>query len=583
MSDEDAFTSTGQDPLVGTVIADRYRVEKKLGQGGMGAVYLAEHMLIKKKVAIKCLHAGLASNSDVVRRFHNEAVAATAIGHPHIVDVTDMGRFDDGTFFMALEYLSGRDWQDDLDATGAQPLEKVAHIGMQICDALDAATAKGIVHRDLKPENIFLIERHGDPNFVKVLDFGISKFHDGIGGSTRTGELMGTPYYMAPEQVRGERNVTHVADIYALGVIFHQALTGKVPFDGNTLPELILKIAQDPAPNLTERLDNIPVAISDLVHGMLEKDPNHRPQRFSDVANVLANFVGESSRLSRGGSMNDAFTATTVGGSANVTGSGEPVPERTKQPTPVANRGPDTNAGGTPGMFGHTELPKLRDAHMPGNAPAPEDARTAKSAGEHGTTTSPHSITNSSTAAPKRPTSASSKAPWIATAAVLLVGGGWFAAQEREVKNADTEVANQPAASNENVVRVQISTVPPDAELFLDGEPISNPFDGELAKDKKSHELITKREGFLDDKRKLVLTSAQRVFVQMQAKGNDKPLVEEKPTAAVLPGLRPSKPPPPRAPGPAPAPAAVEPPTPAPAPAPAPAPTPAPTELKKIF
>lgn len=572
MSDEDAFTATGRDPLVGTVIADRYRVEKKLGQGGMGAVYLAEHMLIKKKVAIKCLHAGLASNADVVRRFHNEAVAATAIGHPNIVDVTDMGRFDDGTFFMALEYLSGRDWQDDLDASGAQPLEKVAHIGMQICDALNAAAAKGIVHRDLKPENIFLIERHGDPYFVKVLDFGISKFHDGIGGSTKTGELMGTPYYMAPEQVRGERDVTHVADIYALGVIFHQALTGAVPFNGNTLPELILKIAQDPAPRLTERLEDIPIAISDLVHGMLEKHPNNRPQRFSDVANILANYVSESSRLSRGPTVNDTLGATTVGGSADVEGMGEPVPERQKQPTPVANRGPDTNAGGTPGMFGHTEDPR------------PKDAPLAKPAGDHGITTSPHSITNSSQGAPTKQASANSRLILVSAAAVLLLGGGWFLTQDRDVEKAAPEKAAEPDESrSEDLVRVQISTVPPDAELFLDGEPISNPFDGELEKDRKSHELVAKREGFQDDKRKLVLTTGQRVFVQMRSTEAEEKPIEEKPVARTRSSPQLSPPPPH-----APAPAAIEAPAPsppaaAPAPAPAPAPAAAPAELKKIF
>src|SRR5690606_5347468 len=156
-------------------------------------------------------------------------------------------RFEDGTFFMALEYLPGRDWQHDLDQSGAQPLTRVAHIGMQICDALEAASAKGIVHRDLKPENIFLIDRHGDLDFVKILDFGISKFHDGIGGGTRTGEIMGTPYYMAPEQIRGDKNISHVADIYALGVIFHQALSGEVPFNAETLPALILRIATEPA------------------------------------------------------------------------------------------------------------------------------------------------------------------------------------------------------------------------------------------------------------------------------------------------------------------------------------------------
>jgi serine/threonine-protein kinase len=241
MSDD--LETPHEDPLVGQVIQERFRVEKKLGQGGMGAIYLAEHLLLKKRVAIKCLHAGLASNPDVVRRFKNEAVAASSIGHPNIVEVMDMGRFDDGTFYMVLEYLEGRDWQEDLDAVGPESVHRVAHIGVQVCAALGAAAKKGIVHRDLKPENIFLVRRHGDDAFVKVLDFGISKILDGSGGATKTGELMGTTYYMGPEQVLGYMEITHLADLYALVVILFQALCGSVPFDGNALAQIIMKIA----------------------------------------------------------------------------------------------------------------------------------------------------------------------------------------------------------------------------------------------------------------------------------------------------------------------------------------------------
>jgi eukaryotic-like serine/threonine-protein kinase len=282
------------DPLIGTVIQESFRIDGKLGQGGMGAIYLAEHLRLKKKVAIKCLHAGLASKPEVIRRFKNEAVAASSIGHPHIINVMDMGQFADGTFFMVLEFLDGKDWQQQLDESGAQPAAEVAHIGLQICAALGAASAKGIVHRDLKPENIFLIDKLGDKNFVKVLDFGISKILDGTGGATKTGALMGTPYYMSPEQVLGKKEVTHLTDIYALGVIFFQALSGAVPFEGETLAQIILKIASEPTPSLAKRAPGVPLPFCRLVGQMMQKEPSDRPQTFEEVAEKLLPLLSES-------------------------------------------------------------------------------------------------------------------------------------------------------------------------------------------------------------------------------------------------------------------------------------------------
>lgn len=568
------------DPLVGTTIQNRYLIEKKLGHGGMGAVYLAEHILIQKKVAIKCLHAGLASNADLVRRFHNEALAATAIGHPHIVDVTDMGRFEDGTFFMALEYLPGRDWQHDLDQSGAQPLTRVAHIGMQICDALEAASAKGIVHRDLKPENIFLIDRHGDLDFVKILDFGISKFHDGIGGGTRTGEIMGTPYYMAPEQIRGDKNISHVADIYALGVIFHQALSGEVPFNAETLPALILRIATEPAPELKSKLPDVPEPVNNLVRSMLSKTPHERPQTFSAVAQILAEYLDDDSRLVRTAARPSTLAITNVGGTLDEAPTGEPAPERHRNPTPVGARGPDTSAGGTPGM------------HF-GTVHSEQDAINPR---KFGSTNEPHSIERPEQTQQKSAPSAAPKLMLMAAALALLAVGGWFVSRPTPAVQAVDEAG---PASDTNHVRVQISTLPPDAELFLDGEPISNPFDGELAKDDVTHELAAKRDGFVDARRKMVLKTGQRIFINLSTvptpsaappQPNPAPLKE----AVVSPASRPiSKKPAPTptpapapnpAPAPAPAPAAAPAPTPAPAPAPAPVPASAPsTDLKKIF
>lgn len=271
-------SQTQDDPKIGLVLQERYRIIRRLGEGGMGAVYEGEHLLIKRRVAIKCLHPHFAQNPEVVARFHREALAATSAGHPNIVDVTDMGRFDDGTVFMVLEYLEGRDWSDELVAQGPQPLGKTVRILAQVCDALSAAHEKGIVHRDLKPENIFLLERGDNPDFAKVLDFGISKVKDAgpTKSMTRTGATMGTPYYMSPEQAQGKKSIDHRADIYSLGVVLFEALTGQHPFDDESIHMLILKICTDPAPSLLGFRPDLPPEIEAIVTRAIAKEPSER-------------------------------------------------------------------------------------------------------------------------------------------------------------------------------------------------------------------------------------------------------------------------------------------------------------------
>ncbi len=282
------------DPRVGMVLQDRYRIVRKIGDGGMGAVYEGEHLTIKRRVAIKVLHAQFATNPEIVARFHREAQAATAIGHPNIVEVTDMGRFEDGTSYMVLEYLEGRDWAHDIKQQGPQALGKCVHIISQVCDALEAAHQKGIVHRDLKPENVFLVPFRDDPNFAKVLDFGISKVMDDAVADrslTQTGTALGTPYYMAPEQCQGKKDVDPRADIYSLGVMLFQALTAQYPFDDESYPMLVLKICTEAPPSLTRYRPDVPVEVEHIVNRMLAKHRDHRFARCAEVKAALAPFA----------------------------------------------------------------------------------------------------------------------------------------------------------------------------------------------------------------------------------------------------------------------------------------------------
>jgi eukaryotic-like serine/threonine-protein kinase len=279
------------DPRIGQLVHDRYRILRKLGEGGMGAVYEGEHTLIQRRVAIKCLHTQFAANPEMVARFQREAMAANATRHPNIVEVTDMGRFEDGAIFMVLEFLDGRDLGSLLNDERALPISRAVHILSQVCDALSAAHAANIVHRDLKPENIYLTTRGEDPDFVKVLDFGIAKFAETAGGGiTRAGTTVGTPHYMSPEQAIGEKELDRRADIYSLGVVLFNCLAGALPFDDESFPRLMMKVVYQQAPRLSEIVPGVPPELERLVDAMLAKNPGARPQSCREVKEALAPF-----------------------------------------------------------------------------------------------------------------------------------------------------------------------------------------------------------------------------------------------------------------------------------------------------
>jgi serine/threonine protein kinase len=267
--------------LVGRVIGGRYRVAGLLGRGGMGAVYVAEHTGTGRKVAIKRLHPELAGDEKSVLRFQREARAAGATGHDHIVEIIDLGMAEDGAPFLVMEYLEGENLAEVLQREGRLPPHRACHILAQALDALAAVHEEGVVHRDLKPDNLFLTRRAGRPDYVKVLDFGISKVRkEGAEAFeptlTRTGAIVGTPYYMSPEQARGASDYDHRVDLYGAGVILYQCLSGQLPFDAANYHALLQAILRCQPVPLGEVAPDVPPPLCSIVHRAMAADPSLR-------------------------------------------------------------------------------------------------------------------------------------------------------------------------------------------------------------------------------------------------------------------------------------------------------------------
>jgi serine/threonine protein kinase len=271
---------------IGSEIDGRYRVVELIGEGGMGKVYLAEHIEIGKRVALKVLHPSYSRMPDLVERFRREARAASKIGHPNIVDVTDSGSTADGSVYFVMEYLEGVELGSVIEREGALDVARALRISGQICRALSAAHREGIIHRDLKPENIFLIVRGGETDVVKVLDFGIAKTTEAEAARERRltspGMAMGTPEYMAPEQAAG-RPADARTDVYSLGAIMYEMVTGVPPYTGDNFMEILTKKATvDPPPPIGIRPD-LPQPVSDLVLASMSRNPDSRPQSMESL------------------------------------------------------------------------------------------------------------------------------------------------------------------------------------------------------------------------------------------------------------------------------------------------------------
>jgi serine/threonine-protein kinase len=293
--------SETNESLVGTVLADRYRIERLLGAGGMGAVYRAEHVLMRKACAVKVLHREMTQVREVVARFEREAVAAARIEHPNVAAATDFGQLPNGSFYLVLEFIEGTSLSQQIAERGAMPEQRALLIARQIAEALAAAHAAGVVHRDLKPDNVMLVARDGMLDFVKVLDFGIAKVQFDTAVSeqqalTRMNTVMGTPEYMSPEQARGEP-VDHRADIYAVGAILYEMLLGTSPFRSDDMVVALTRKLTEDAPALPARISE---PTRKLVARLLERQPEARPQSASELVFSIDGVLGFAPPVSLG-------------------------------------------------------------------------------------------------------------------------------------------------------------------------------------------------------------------------------------------------------------------------------------------
>ncbi|MDJ0763210.1 MAG: HDOD domain-containing protein [Myxococcota bacterium] len=288
-----ASTLMDKDPLIGTLVGNRFIILEKIGQGGMGVVYRAEQTAIWRPVALKVLRPKFSRDKKLLERFRNEASTASRLSHPNTITIYDFGVLEDKGLYIAMEFIEGTSLDDEIDQHGALDWQRTARIAIQICGSLEEAHAHNIIHRDLKPENIMLTHRPGASDVVKVLDFGIAKIMAEEGAEHRPAltardEIFGTPEYMAPEQIRGE-TLDRRTDVYALGVILYRMVTGSLPFSGDAPMAVLAKhLMESPLPIESHAAGaEIPLEIRSLIMASIEKKPEDRPDSMAIISEKI--------------------------------------------------------------------------------------------------------------------------------------------------------------------------------------------------------------------------------------------------------------------------------------------------------
>ncbi|MCK9462064.1 MAG: serine/threonine protein kinase [Proteobacteria bacterium] len=444
--------SQEQDQRIGILLDGKYELVRLIGEGGMGAVYEATHKLIGRRLAVKFLHASYASNPEVITRFQREAQAAAQIGHENIIEVTDMGTAPDGSPYLVMECLEGSDVKAAIEKEGRLSTKRTAHILVQALGALQAAHDVGIIHRDLKPENIFLTAKGMNPDYVKLLDFGISKFKtfdsEGVKGLTQTGTVLGTPHYMSPEQARGEQNLTPQSDIYAMGVILYQMLTGQLPFDAANYNALLIKILTEEPVAIEVLNPELPAELVDAVKKAMSRDTATRFQTCDELRDQLVPFAPSVSEI---GTLVTSTSSKTVMRRALYD---TKTPFEMSQSTVAPKRGSKRAM-----IFGAI-----------GVAVVAAGVVVALSIGGG-----------------SKPPAAPEKVPVVVPAGPA------------EVQPKVESTAPPPVAA---VVKVAITVTPAEARLSVDGAPLdANPFSGEFAKGDAVHLVEATADGYELEKR----------------------------------------------------------------------------------
>ncbi|MFO8074161.1 MAG: protein kinase [Polyangia bacterium] len=488
----------------GRIIDGRYRLVRLIGDGGMGSVHEASHARIDRKVAIKLLHPDFVANQEALERFSREARAASSIGHPNIVEIYDLGREPDGTAFMVMELLDGEDLGSTLARQGALSPARAVAVALQVLSALHEVHRHEIVHRDMKPENVFLSTDAAGRESVKLLDFGVAKIQQGMDSEnlthTRTGTVLGTPYYMSPEIARGGRRFDHRVDLWAVGVMLYEMVSGQRPFEGEGYNEILASILMEDARPLREVAPSVPPRLTEIVDRALRKDPD---ERYSSAGEMLADLLP----------LHDDRSAPELTSSAAVA-------IRSQASTPFGFVTPTR---------GSTPVPAARESQPTG----------------------PLWLLDSAVPGPSRP---ARRRLWIAAAiaasiaVALLSGAGLAFLLTGEEPSADfaartaTAAAPStpdpepepalPAASKEPLaekpagpVTVELSGLPDDAGVEIDGRSVVSPF--EVARSDRAVELVVTAKGYSPFEFELVPDRDREIEVEMErVERNRRPAAE---------------------------------------------------------
>ncbi len=391
----------------GTLVDGKYRIDRMLGSGGMATVFAATHIHLNERVAIKVLLPDLAGNPTVVERFMREARAAVRLKSEHVVRVSDVGSLPTNQPYIVMEFLDGTDLEAIVNQRGKVPYGETVDYVLQACEALAEAHSAGIVHRDIKPANLVLARGVDGTPSLKVLDFGIAKLTLADAGPnlTNTATTMGTPAFMSPEQIRGAKDVDHRGDIWSLGIVLFQMLTGSIPYYAPTYAKLVMQVMRDPTPSIA----SIPPGLDAVLQRCLAKDRGDRYQNVGELAQALQPFAGEPSKAAV---LVQRCVGLALAQARNVTppaGHAAQSPQRLGMATPAHGMPPmHTPAQGMPPMHtpahGHPPMNTPAHGHPPMNTPA--HGHPPMNTGTHGMVpmnTGPHMPVQTSTPAHGNP------------------------------------------------------------------------------------------------------------------------------------------------------------------------------------